>query len=88
MHGCARVCAVHLHFEGFDFLGSECVSLGNDWNDVDKIVKLLHEFYVQRLQPTERGGVCELGGGGGGDEREREVGRREGHYEGRRDGRR
>ena len=67
----------HLDFECLDFFGGECVCLGNDWNDVDQIVELLHEFYVQWLQPgrgRERGGRRERGG---------EVREEEGAMEGR-----
>ena len=42
--------SAHFDFEGFDLFGSEGVCLGNDWNDVDEMVKLLHELYIQGLQ--------------------------------------
>ena len=33
-----------------NLLGSHCVSLPNDWDDVDLVVQLLHELNVKRLQ--------------------------------------
>ena len=33
-----------------NLLRSHCVSLANDWDDVDLVVQLLHELNVKRLQ--------------------------------------
>ena len=34
----------------FNLLRSHCVSLANDWDDVDLVVQLLHELNVKRFQ--------------------------------------
>ena len=36
-------------FEPVDFLFRQCIRLGDDWHDVDSVVKRFHEFNVQWL---------------------------------------
>ena len=40
----------YILFEDVLFLDSECVSLGNDWNDVDAVLQHPHELQIQRLE--------------------------------------